>query len=413
MSHMIYCKRYADDPYLPQIICIGVNMMKAIIDGMIVLPDAIVGGHILLYEGDRITDIVPRKGFHLGQCTDLIDANGGFVVPGFINEHIHGCAGADTMDENEEALATIQSVLPKTGVTSFLPTTMTYDRPRIERALSRIRRAKKNRGARILGAHMEGPFISTAYKGAQKESNIAQADFSWIEPYEDVVKIITLAPETLKDKTFLKECADHDIIVSVGHSGATYEQVMNCMEKSSFYHITHMYNAMTPLHHRRPGIVGAALLDPKAHCELICDNLHVHPAAQKLVYRMKGRDGIILITDSLRACLLPDGESELGGQKVFVKNGEARLEDGTLAGSIAAMNQVVLNFLVNSGATLPEAVAMATVNPARELGVYDRIGSLEKGKLADIAILDSEDFHVKQTLIGGELVYNEEQEQAQ
>ena len=277
-------------------------MMKAIIDGMIVLPDAIVGGHILLYEGDRITDIVPRKGFHLGQCTDLIDANGGFVVPGFINEHIHGCAGADTMDENEEALATIQSVLPKTGVTSFLPTTMTYDRPRIERALSRIRRAKKNCGARILGAHMEGPFISTAYKGAQKESNIAQADFSWIEPYEDVVKIITLAPETLKDKTFLKECADHDIIVSVGHSGATYEQVMDCMEKSSFYHITHMYNAMTPLHHRRPGIVGAALLDPKAHCELICDNLHVHPAAQKLVYRMKGRDGIILITDSLRAC---------------------------------------------------------------------------------------------------------------
>ena len=138
-----------------------------------------------------------------------------------------------------------------------------------------------------------------------------------------------------------------------------------------------------------------------------------HPAAQKLVYRMKGRDGIILITDSLRACLLPDGESELGGQKVFVKNGEARLEDGTLAGSIAAMNQVVLNFLVNSGAPLPEAVGMATVNPAKDLGVYDRIGSLEKGKLADIAILDSTDFHVKQTLVGGELVYNEEQEQAQ
>lgn len=386
--------------------------MKAIIDGMIVLPDAIVGGHILLYEDNKIVDVVPRKGFRLGHCTDLIDANGGFVVPGFINEHIHGCAGADTMDETDDALATMQSVLPSTGVTSFLPTTMTYDRPRLERTLDRISKAKANPGARILGAHMEGPFISKTYKGSQAETNIAAADFSWIKPYRDVVRIITLAPETLSNKVFLKDCADAGIIVSIGHSGATYEQVIDAMEKSDFYHVTHLFNAMTPLHHRKPGVVGAALLDEKAHCELICDNLHVHPAAQKLAYRLKGRDGIILITDSLRACLLPDGESELGGQKVYVKNGEARLADGTLAGSIAAMNQVVLNFMINSGAALPEAVAMATVNPAKDLGVYDRIGSLEKGKLADIAILDSNDFHVKQTLVGGNIVYNEEEHHA-
>lgn len=380
--------------------------MKAIIDGLLVLPHEIVTGKVLMYEKD-IWKIVPRKEFRAGMCTDLVDANGGFVVPGFINEHIHGCAGADTMDETEDALKKMQDILPKTGVTSFLPTTMTMQRDAIERALQRIRRAKDNPGAQILGAHMEGPFISTLYKGSQAEEHIAAPDFSWIEPYADVVKIITLAPETLKNKTFLKECAAHHIVPSFGHSGVSYEDAMDAMEKCDICHVTHLYNAMTPLHHRQPGLVGAALLADQAHCELICDNLHVHPAAQKLAYQMKGRDGIILVTDSLRACLMPDGESELGGQKVFVKDGQARLADGTLAGSTAAMNQVVLNFLLNTGASLPDVVAMATINPAKDLGVYDRIGSLEEGKQADIVVLDSNDFHVKQTIIAGELVYDE------
>lgn len=252
---------------------------------------------------------------------------------------------------------------------------------------------------------MEGPFISQAYKGAQKAENISAADFSWLEPYADVVKIITLAPETLKDRSFLEQCAAHHIIVSVGHSAASYEEVRSIMADCPFYHITHLFNAMTPLHHRKPGIVGAALLDPHAHCELICDNLHVHPAAQELVYRMKGQDGIILITDSLRACLLADGESELGGQKVFVHHGEARLADGTLAGSIAPMNEVVHHFLENSKAPLHEVIAMATANPARDLGVFEQLGSLEPGKLADIVLVSPDDFQVKKTLIDGQVVY--------
>ena len=309
------------------------------------------------------------------------------------------------MDEDAGALLKMQQVLPATGVTSFLPTTMTYDRRRIEEALQRIRQAKANPGTRILGAHMEGPFISQAYKGAQKAENISAADFSWLEPYADVVKIITLAPETLKDRSFLEQCAAHHIIVSVGHSAASYEDVRSIMADCPFYHITHLFNAMTPLHHRKPGIVGAALLDPHAHCELICDNLHVHPAAQELVYRMKGQDGIILITDSLRACLLADGESELGGQKVFVHHGEARLADGTLAGSIAPMNEVVHHFLENSKAPLHEVIAMATANPARDLGVFEQLGSLEPGKLADIVLVSPDDFQVKKTLIDGQVVY--------
>lgn len=379
--------------------------MKAIIDGRLVMPDTVLDGYALLYDGNTILDVVTQDSVNTDACESVVRADGALIMPGFINEHIHGCAGVDTMDEDAGALLKMQQVLPATGVTSFLPTTMTYDRRRIEEALQRIRQAKANPGTRILGAHMEGPFISQAYKGAQKAENISAADFSWLEPYADVVKIITLAPETLKDRSFLEQCAAHHIIVSVGHSAASYEDVRSIMADCPFYHITHLFNAMTPLHHRKPGIVGAALLDPHAHCELICDNLHVHPAAQELVYRMKGQDGIILITDSLRACLLADGESELGGQKVFVHHGEARLADGTLAGSIAPMNEVVHHFLENSKAPLHEVIAMATANPARDLGVFEQLGSLEPRKLADIVLVSPDDFQVKKTLIDGQVVY--------
>lgn len=382
--------------------------MKAIFDGLIVLPNEIVNGHVILYEKD-IWRIVPRKQFRAGMCSEFIDANGGFVVPGFINEHIHGCAGADVMDDDDQALPTIQQALPATGVTSFAATTMTMEQDVMETSLKRIKAAKENYtgGAQVLGAHLEGPFISPLYKGSQSEGHIQSPDFSWLEPYSDIIKIITLAPEQLKNKQFLKACKDKGIVVSFGHSGASYEQAMDCMETVGNCHVTHLYNAMTPFRHREPGLVGAALLHKNACCELICDDLHVHPAAQKLAYQMKGRNGIILVTDSMRACLQGDGESSLGGQKVFVKNGEARLADGTLAASVAPMNEVVLHFLINSGASLPDVVAMATINPAKALGVYDRIGSLEEGKQADIVVLDSNDFHVKSTVVAGELVYNE------
>lgn len=382
--------------------------MKAIIDGLIVLPNEILGGHIVLYEGDKIVEIRPRKGYRFGLCTEIVDANGGFVCPGFINEHIHGIAGADTMDEDGDALMTMQKALPKTGVTAFLPTTMTYDKERIEGALKRIGDHRDNgAGARILGAHMEGPFINAAYKGSQEADHIAKGDMSWLMPYKDIIKIMTLAPESVAYSTVLKELRNAGIVLSIGHSAATYEEVEEAVTKWDMYHVTHLFNAMPQLHHRNPGIVGAALTDDKAHCELICDNLHVHPTVQKLVYRLKGSSGIILVTDSLRACLMGDGPSELGGQKVIVKHGEARLADGTIAASVAAMNDVILNFILASGASIPEAVSMATVNPAKDLGVFDTMGSLEAGKLADITIVDSNDFHVKQTLIGGEVVYDE------
>lgn len=382
--------------------------MKAIYNGLFVLPDTVVTGEVLLYDHD-IWQLVPRKQFRAGMCSELIDAGGGFVMPGFINEHIHGCVGVDTMDGTVAAIEAMQDALPKTGVTSFLPTTMTMSREDITKALDAIRQAKDtpHQGAQIVGAHMEGPFISEAYKGAQAAKYIAQPDFSWLEPYQDLVKIVTVAPETIHDQAFLDACQKAGIILSLGHSNATYDESMKVLTAYPYCHITHLYNAMTPFHHRKPGVVGAALLRKDAKCELICDNLHVHPAAQKLAYELKGADGIILITDSMRAALLPDGVSELGGQTVYVKDGEARLADGTLAGSTAAMNDVALHFLVNTGATLPELAAMTAANAAKDLGIYDRVGSLEAGKQADIVIVDSADFHVKQTIIAGDLAYDE------
>lgn len=382
--------------------------MKAIINGMVVLPHEIVGGHTVLYDEEGIYDVLPERLCRIGDCTNRIDAAGCFVTPGFINEHIHGIGGADTMDETGEALKIMAARLPATGVTSFLPTTMTCERVRTENALRRIRVAQNAAltGARVLGAHMEGPFINAEYKGAQAAKDIEKADFSWLRPYKDVVKIITVAPETIEDPSFFTACREAGIIISVGHSRATYEEVKEATAHVASYHITHLYNAMPPLHHRHPGIVGAALTDERAKCELICDNIHVHPAAQLLVYKAKGRDGIILVTDSVRACLNGEGESELGGQPVFVHAGEARLADGTLAGSVVPMNLAVLNFMVNTGAPLPDAVAMASLNPAAALGMADRLGSLEKGKQADMVVLDGEDFRVKKTIVGGKLVYD-------
>lgn len=380
--------------------------MKAIFNGLIVTPNRILTGNVLLYD-ENVCEIRNRKGLHLGRATELINAEGGFVVPGFINEHIHGLGGVDTMDDDDQALATMQQLLPKTGVTSFLPTTMTMEQGRIEKTLDRIRKAKGNPGAQILGAHLEGPFVSPDASGSQDAQYIQHADFSWLAPYADIIKIITVAPETLGSHAFLKACKDRGIIISLGHTAASYDQAMDAIDYLPMCHATHLFNAMTGFHHRAPGVVGAALLSDKVHCELICDNLHVHPAAQKLAYQLKGNDGIILVTDSLRACLMGDGESSLGGQTVYVKDGEARLADGTLAASIVPMNEVVLHFLENSGAAFTDVIAMASANPAKDLGIYDRVGSLEPGKQADITILDGNDLHVKHTIIAGEHVYNE------
>ena len=378
--------------------------MKVIQNGILILPDergqfTAQTEHILCYD-ERITRIVPATEFTAEGVDEVIDATGAYVAPGFLNVHIHGCDGADTMDEDADALGKIAAFQARTGVTSFLPTTMTCAYDAVERALDRIRRAmtEKPHGARILGAHMEGPFISPAKKGAQDEQYILPPTFARIAPYRDVIKIITVAPEMIAEDDFIESCCKSGIIVSLGHTAADYETARAAIA-SGASHITHLCNAMTPLSHRKPGMLGAAL-DTDANCELIVDNVHVHPAMQRIIYAAKRGAHIIPITDSMRACGLSDGISELGGQKVYVKGTLATLADGTIAGSVLCMNDGLRILRENTGAEIAAIVEMATRTPAEELGVYGELGSLSVGKYADIAIFD-EEFRIRRTIVGG------------
>ena len=378
--------------------------MNAIQNGILILPDEhgrfVAQTELVLCYDERITRIVPAAEFTAEGVDKVIDAAGAYVAPGFVNVHIHGCDGADTMDEDADALGKIAAFQARTGVTSFLPTTMTCAYDAVERALVRIRRAmtEKPHGARILGTHMEGPFISPAKKGAQDEQYILPPTFAKIAPYRDVIKIITVAPEMLSEENFIESCRKSGIIVSLGHTAGDYETACAAIARGAT-HITHLCNAMTGLNHRKPGVLGAAL-DTDANCELIVDNVHVHPAMQRIIYAAKRGTHIIPITDSMRACGLSDGVSELGGQKVYVNGTHATLADGTIAGSVLRMNDGLRILRENLGASIPTIVEMATRTPAEELNVYDKLGSLTVGKYADIVIFD-EDFRIRRTIVGG------------
>lgn len=380
--------------------------MKAITNAKIIIPDTqgnfFVQENYAILFNETIKKILPSEEIF---AEEIFDAKGKYVSPGFINIHIHGCGGKDTMDEEIDALPVMSKLLTKMGVTSYLPTTMTYDIPKIHRAFARVRKIMNQpvEGAKILGCHMEGPFISAKYKGAQAEKNICKADYKFISDFEDVIKIITFAPEELDDKNFIKNCQAAGIIFSIGHSAATYELAMKFVEDYGVKHFTHLFNAMTNFHHRKPGIVGAAL-DTDSICEIISDNIHVSPAAQRIAYHAKQGKNIILITDSMRACGIGDGISELGGQKVFVKGALATLEDGTLVGSVIEMNRAVKNFWQNTKISLPEVVELVTKNPAKELNLYKKIGSIEVGKQADFTIFD-EELNTCASFVDGKIFY--------
>lgn len=376
--------------------------MQAIINSKLILPHTVLTGQTLLF-GTHIYDILPA-GSPLPEGTESIDAKGAYLSPGFINMHIHGCGGADTMDGTRTSMEILCRKLPKCGVTAFLPTTMTRVWPIVQKALRNVRKAMEVPcpGSRVLGAYLEGPFISGSYRGSQKAEEIQAANMERIRPYCDVIKVLVIAPETLSSMAFIHSCCKKGIIVSLGHSGATYEEASRAI-KAGASHITHTFNAMSPLHHRKPGMVGAALTLPVT-TEIISDGLHVHDAVLRLLVKVKGPDQIVIVTDSMRAAMEGDGISELGGQTVYVRGGRALLADGTIAASVDTMEHSLHHFLKATGLPLADVIRMATVNPAKELGVYETMGSLEKGKLADMTIFD-EKFDVKMTFVGGERVY--------
>jgi len=383
--------------------------IKAIVNGKLIMRDRIAYDSVIIFEKE-IIDIISKDSFlqykeESKEAILVIDAKGNYVSPGFIDIHIHGSAGYDTMDATTEALRTISTTLAANGVTAYLPTTMTMDIDSIYKAFDAIREAMQLeiKGAKILGIHMEGPFINEKYKGAQKADYIIRPDYDIIKDYLDIIKIITLAPEKDENYSFIKKLKGNSkITLSVGHSDASYEETMKAIE-NGITHATHTFNAMTPLNHRKPGIIGA-IFASDITCELIADMIHIHPAIFNILANVKHKDKMVLITDSMRAGCMKDGTYELGGQKVIVKNGAARLQDGTLAGSVLTLNKAVKNMLVHSELEIYEAVAMASLVPAKVINIDNKKGSLEIGCDADIIIFD-EDIDVSFTIVEGEIVF--------
>ena len=376
--------------------------MLAIKNAKIILENEIKEGMALLFD-EKVRKIVAEA--DIPEDAQIIDAEGGYVAPGFIDIHIHGYHGRDVCDATPESIREIAGGIVENGVTGFLPTTMTVDMSVIRGALDACREVRDSGeyyGAQILGVHAEGPFISASKKGAQDEKYILKPDAGFVRENADIVRIITLAPECDEGFAQIRKIASEtDVVVSMGHTSADYKTALEST-KYGVRHATHLFNAMTPMTHRAPGVVGAAL-NSQVSCELIVDTHHVDPALYEMVYRMKGR-GLCFITDCLPAGGLPEGEYTLGGAKIIYKDNLCRLEDGTIAGSILKLNKGVWNVYTNSTIPLFECVNCASLNPATAIGVADRKGSIEVGKDADLVILDNE-FNVLKTIIGGVVRY--------
>ena len=375
-------------------------MKKCIINGKVILHDEIVNKNVFI-ENDKIVEISNRQ----ATDEDIIDAKGQYVAPGFIDVHTHGRGGSDTMYPTFEDLNVISKTALKTGVTTLLPTTMTMPAEDIAKAIENVVAYKdKVEGAEILGVHLEGPFFNKIYKGAQPEECMILPTvdnyLSFVKDHQDVIRKISIAPELEYSIELIEYLNDKNTVVSLGHTNATYEEAQAAIDAGATSG-THTYNAMTPLTHRAPGVVGAIMINDSVYAELILDGIHVNFAAAKALLRTKGKDKLILITDSIEAAGLENGTYKLGNQPVYVKDGEARLANGALAGSIANMNDCVRNAYQNLGLTLNEAVNLASYNPAKSLN-EDLLGEIKVGNYANI-IFFNENIDIQGTMIKGQM----------
>ncbi|HLR08865.1 MAG TPA: N-acetylglucosamine-6-phosphate deacetylase [Bacillota bacterium] len=341
----------------------------------------------------------------------VIDGSGLNVLPGFIDGHIHGAAGADVMDATEEALDTMASALPKEGTTSFLATTITQSPENIERALKNAADYTNKPGqAEVIGVHLEGPFIEESKKGAQPAEYILEPDIDQFEKWQELannrIKTITMAPEHDQNGTFINALAQSGVNVSAGHTIAGLADLTKAVSQG-LRQLTHLCNAMPGIHHREIGAVGAAFRLEQLRAELIADGIHVVPEMLQLIYDNIGSERLILITDAMRAKGLEPGDYELGGQPVKVTEDKATLENGSLAGSILKMHDGARNMLKLNGVTLKDIVQMASVNPAKQIGVYNQKGSLAIGKDADVVLVD-DNLNISYTICGGIIAYKEE-----
>ena len=328
----------------------------------------------------------------------VIDAEGLLVLPGLVDIHSHGAAGEDFSDGNPEGLKKILQYEKRCGITSYCPTSMTFPKERLRQIFASIKGAQTEEGAKVVGINMEGPFLDPVKKGAHVEEWIAAPDAAFVrelnQDADGLVRLVTVAPNMDGAEEFIKEMHE-EVCISLGHTAADYDCASRAM-KLGAHHVTHLYNAMQPFGHRAPGLIGAAMDDPECMVELICDGYHIHPSAIRAAFRLFGPERVILISDSMRATGMENGTYELGGQEVTVKDRKAVLKDGTLAGSATNLYGCMCK-AVEFGIPLEQAIMAATANPARSIGIFDRVGSIRIGKQADL-LLVSENLELKRVI---------------
>jgi N-acetylglucosamine-6-phosphate deacetylase len=378
----------------------------------IVLEDRVVTGSVLVMNG-RIERIISQESLdnsELAESLEDIDGLGGWLLPGFIDIHIHGGFSADFMDANRESYDTITRFHASQGTTGMLATTMTASKEAIEAVLQAAAayRSSEMPFAALYGVHLEGPFISEMWPGAQNPAHIKKPQLEWLKKWNaewpDLIRLLTLAPEKPGALETISWLAKQGIVAACGHTDAVYSDIVAAAD-CGLSHAVHTYNAMRGLHHREPGTLGAVLTDDRIYAELIADGEHVHTAAIRLLLAAKTSDKIILITDAISAAGMPDGDYRLGGLAVVVKQGVARLRDGNaLAGSSLTMIGAFRFMLDHTSLSVPEVSRMASGNAAKQLGISDRTGSITVGKQADLVWTDAQ-FNVRQTWVQGRSVY--------
>lgn len=381
-------------------------------DATIVLEERVTEGSVLIKNG-IITRIIEGKDEEIAGADHILDGRGAWLLPGFIDVHVHGGFGGDFMDASEESYDTITKFHASQGTTGMLATTVTASQEAIEAVFQATSSYVKKEMpyAALLGVHLEGPFISLKWIGAQNPAFLSPPRLDWLEDwtarYPGILKLLTLAPENEGALQAIRWLSHHDVVVACGHTDASFE-VMTQAAEAGLTHAVHTYNAMRPLHHREPGTVGAVLTDDRIYAELIADGHHVHPGAIRLLASAKPSDKLILITDAISAAGRPDGLYDLGGLPVIVEGGVARLQEGNLAGSSLTMINAFRYMAEHSGLSVTDISRYASGNPARQLGLFEHTGSIAAGKRADLVLAEPDFSKVRSTLVNGRLVYSAE-----
>lgn len=391
----------------------GQNIMNSL-QKTLFLNGKIIGAETVIERGWLITNGKSIHAFGEGTSntvnksdyTKIIDCEGLTVIPGYIDLHTHGAIGSDFVFGTQEEINQMTTFYASHGVTGFLATTYSASPVEINTAISTLGSCiGREAGARILGIHLEGPWLNPARAGAQNQIQIRIASPKEVVPYLDsgLVRLIAVAPEIVENQWLIAECRKRGIAIAAGHTTATYQEMQTAIS-AGITQVTHCFNAMSGLHHREPGLVGSALLHSELKCELIADNIHVHPEVMKLLVNAKTPSGVILITDSISAAGMPEGIYTLEGQEVICKDSSARLVDGTLAGSTLTMDAALQNLISATGRPLEELWRCSSLNAAEAIHIADHKGKIAAGFDADLVLLDS-NLQVQFTMIEGSIRY--------